>query len=177
MFLYPFKTQFLKTEMDRYQVAATLTQETFLSDANFKKNDAKPRAFYGEISNQDFTLETIEDGNRLVNFCTGEIRGSENEVYVLIQLGAWQHRRIFLLFTILILATIVLLAQHLLLFKSFYPQNIAAWLLTATAIGLVITLYRKAKSFNKSLNSSVEFFKNLWNATPISASEVPLIFR
>jgi hypothetical protein len=177
MFLYPFKTQFLKTELNRNQVADILTTQTFLSDANFKKTDSNPRAFYGEISNQDFTLETIEDKQRLVNFCTGEIRGSENEVYILLQLGAWQHRRIFLLFLILILSCTVLLAKHLWLFQSFYPQNFAAWLLLLTNIALFIALYVKAKNFHARLKSTIDFFSQLWLAKTINPTEVPHLFR
>jgi hypothetical protein len=177
MFLYPFKTQFLKTELNRNQVADILTTQTFLSDANFKKTDSNPRAFYGEISNQDFTLETIEDKQRLVNFCTGEIRGSENEVYILLQLGAWQHRRIFLLFLILILSCTVLLAKHLWLFQNFYPQNFAAWLLLLTNIALFVALYVKAKNFHARLKSTTEFFCQLWSAKAIHQTEVPQLFR
>jgi len=177
MFLYPFKTQFLKTELNRNQVADILTTQTFLSDANFKKTDSNPRAFYGEISNQDFTLETIEDKQRFVNFCTGEIRGSENEVYILLQLGAWQHRRIFLLFLILILSCTVLLAKHLWLFQNFYPQNFAAWLLLLTNIALFIALYVKAKNFHARLKSTTDFFSQLWSAKAIHQTEVPQLFR
>jgi len=177
MFLYPFKTQFLQTELNRNQVADMLTTQTFLSDANFKKTDSNPRAFYGEISNQDFTLETIEDKQRLVNFCTGEIRGSDNEVYILLQLGAWQHRRIFLLFLILIVTGIVLLGKHLWLFQSFYPQNIAAWLLLLTNIALFIALYVKAKNFHARLASTTDFFCQLWSAKAILPTEVPQLFR
>ena len=60
MILYPFKTQFLKTNLTRNQVSAQLIQETFLSDADYKKSNEQTISFFGEVSDQDFTLETVE---------------------------------------------------------------------------------------------------------------------
>lgn len=177
MFLYPFKTQFLHTEMDRLRVSEALIGETFLSDANYRKTDSNPRVFFGEISTQDFTIERIENKNRLIQFCTGEIRGSENEIYILLQLGAWQHRRIFLLFLILIMACLGMLVNHLIIYKALYPQNLAAWLLLATIFGLFTLLYSKAKTFKKQSNSTLEYFCNLWKAKTIDPKNVPLVFR
>lgn len=177
MLFYPFKSQFLKTSLNRNQVAENLVDQTFLSDAEFKRTNDQPRLFYGEVSSQDFTLETIAQNKALVNFCTGEIRGSENEIYVLIQLGAWQHRRIFLLFVLLILACFVFLINHLVLFKAIYPQTIPAWLLLMTLVALFTTLYTKARSFQRSKASTIAHFCTLWKAEPVTKNQVPLIFR
>lgn len=177
MLFYPFKSQFLKTALNRNEVAEKLVDQTFLSDAAFKRTNDQPRLFYGEVSSQDFTLETIAQNKGLVNFCTGEIRGSENEIYVLIQLGAWQHRRIFLLFLLLILACFAFLINHLVLFKSIYPQTIPAWLLLMTLVALFTTLYTKARSFQRSKASTIAHFCTLWKAEPVTKNQVPLIFR
>lgn len=177
MFLYPFHTQFLKTSLNRQQVVEKLTAETFLSDADYVKSDQQPRNFYGDISQQDFTLETIANNKPLVNFFTGEIRGSENEIYVLVQLGAWQHRRIFLLFVLLILACFTFVVNHLITFKSPYPQNLAAWLLLGTALALGTVFYTKAKQFNNNKHSSIKHLCERINAEAIPTESVPLIFR
>ena len=177
MFLYPFKTQFLKTALTRKQVSDKLIQQTFLSDADYKKTDNQPRIFFGEVSEQDFTLETITQQKSLANFCTGEIRGSENEIYILLQLGAWQHRRIFLLFALLIMACLIFLANHLILYKALYPQTLAAWLLLGTFFALFATLYSKAKKFHSGTEETMAHFSALWEAQPIDKKEVPLIFQ
>ena len=177
MLFYPFQSQFLKTALNRNEVAENLVAQTFLSDAEFKRTSDQPRLFYGEVSSQDFTLETIAQNKGLVNFCTGEIRGSENEIYILIQLGSWQHRRIFLLFMLLILACFVFLINHLVLFKAFYPQTLPAWLLLMTLTSLFITLYIKARNFQRNLASTIAHFCTLWKAEAVSKNHVPLIFR
>ena len=177
MILYPFKTQFLKTNLTRNQVSAQLIQETFLSDADYKKSNEQTISFFGEVSDQDFTLETITQDKPLVNFCTGEIRGSENEIYILLQLGAWQHRRIFLLFALLILACLTFLTNHLVLYKALYPQTLAAWILLGTFIALLTTLITKAKKFHQHTQTTIDHFCTLWQAQAISKDEVPLIFQ
>ncbi|MBM3438174.1 MAG: hypothetical protein FJX91_03465 [Bacteroidetes bacterium] len=177
MILYPFKTQFLKTSLNRQQVSQNLIKETFLSDADFKKSDDQQISFFGEVSDQDFTLETITQNKPLVNFCNGEIRGSDNEIYILLQFGAWQHRRIFLLFALLILACFSFLANHLILYKAFYPQTMAAWLLLITFIALSATLIAKAKKFRQNTTPTINHFCKLWQAQAISKDKVPLIFQ
>ena len=165
MILYPFKTQFLKTNLTRNQVSAQLIQETFLSDADYKKSNEQTISFFGEVSDQDFTLETITQDKPLVNFCTGEI------------LGAWQHRRIFLLFALLILACLTFLTNHLVLYKALYPQTLAAWILLGTFIALLTTLITKAKKFHQHTQPTIDHFCTLWQAQAISKDEVPLIFQ
>lgn len=163
--------------MNRSAVSDSLTKNTFLTDLNFKKVEGQQIIFFGEVSSQDFTLETITKNKALVNFCSGEIRGSENEIYVLIQLGAWQHRRIFLLFSVLILACFVFLIDHLVLFEAIYPQSLPAWLLLMTLVSLFTTLYVKARNFHRNLAPTIAYFCTLWNAETVSKNQVPLIFR
>jgi hypothetical protein len=65
MFIYPFKIVYLQSGQTRQMLHDQLLNHTFLSDQGFRKPDNNPRAFFGELSNQDFTLETIEKGDRL----------------------------------------------------------------------------------------------------------------
>lgn len=177
MLLYPFKTAYIQTSFNRSEVAQALTQQTFLTDEDFQKTEQQQIHFFGEVSEQDFTLESISQDKPLVNFCTGEIRGSENEIYILLHLGAWQHRRIFLLFALLILTCTAFLFHHLWLYHTPYPKTIAASLLLATIIALSSTLYVKAKNFQRLTQSTLDHFNNLWQGKTIAKTEVPLIFR
>ncbi|MEN9312082.1 MAG: hypothetical protein RL747_1270 [Bacteroidota bacterium] len=177
MFLYPFKTAFIQTSLNRAEVSAALIKQTFLTDEDFQKTEGQQMIFFGEVSQQDFTLESIAQEKPIVNFCTGEIRGSENEIYILLQLGAWQHRRIFLLFALLILACTAFYIHHLWLFNALYPKTIAASLLLTTIIALVTTLYIKARNFHQRTQPTLDHFNTLWQGKTITKSEVPLIFR
>lgn len=182
---YPFKTLYFQSRLNRAQVVEQLTNVTFLSDANYRKPDNNPRVFYGEISDQDFTLETIENANRLVAFSTGEIRGSENEIYIMIRLGAWQHQRIFLLFGMVLFVCILFLTQgfpkhHAIIPWNDYgllPIDLAMWILMLATLSLCIFLYQKIKSFKNRLQSSIEFFNQSLDATPINKMAVPLLFQ
>jgi hypothetical protein len=160
MFLYPFKTAFIQTSLNRAEVSTALIKQTFLTDEDFQKTEGQQMIFFGEVSQQDFTLESIAQ-----------------EIYILLQLGAWQHRRIFLLFALLILACTAFYIHHLWLFHALYPKTIAASLLLITIIALVTTLYIKARNFHQRTQSTLDHFNTLWQGKTITKSEVPLIFR
>jgi len=192
MFIYPFKIVYLQSGQTRQMLHDQLLNHTFLSDQGFRKPDNNPRAFFGELSNQDFTLETIEKGDRLVNFITGDFRGSENEMYMRIQLGAWQHQRVFLLYAI---ATIACFVGFILavanqvhipvqselsdvihsIISALKPS--LAYVFLLCGISLFVALYVKATQFKKRLLSSISFFSDLWQATTIEKNRVPLIFQ
>jgi hypothetical protein len=192
MFIYPFKIVYLHSGQTRQILHDQLLKYTFLSDHGYRKPDANPRPFFGELSDQDFTLETIEKGDRLVNFITGDFRGSENEMYLRIQLGAWQHQRVFLLYAIATLACFVgffvavtnqihIHAQaetpdiiHAIL-KALKPS--LAYVFLICGISLSVALYTKATQFKKRLDRSIAFFSELWQATVIKKNRVPLLFQ
>jgi len=192
MFIYPFKIVYLQSGQTRQLLHDQLLNHTFLSDHGYRKPDNNPRAFFGELSNQDFTLETIEKGDRLVNFITGDFRGSENEMYLRIQLGAWQHQRVFLLYAIATIACFVgfILAvanQVHIPVQSEMPDILhaiisalkpsLAYVFLLCGISLFVALYVKATQFKKRLLSSISFFSDLWQATTIEKNRVPLIFQ
>ena len=192
MFIYPFKIVYLQSGQTRQMLHDQLLKHTFLSDHGYRKPDANPRAFFGELSDQDFTLETIEKGDRLVNFITGDFRGSENEMYMRIQLGAWQHQRIFLLYAIATLACFVgffvAIANQVHIPAPSEMSDIIHGILTALkpslayvflicGISLIVALYGKATQFKKRYATSMAFFSELWQATVIERKSVPLLFQ
>ena len=192
MFIYPFKIVYLQSSLTRQTLHDQLLKHTFLSDHGYRKPDANPRAFFGELSDQDFTLETIEKGDRLVNFITGDFRGSENEMYMRIQLGAWQHQRIFLLYAIATLACFVgffvAIANQVHVPAQSEMSDIIHGILTALkpslayvflicGISLIVALYVKATQFKKRYATSMAFFSELWQATVIERKSVPLLFQ
>ncbi len=169
-----------------------LLNHTFLSDHGYRKPDTNPRAFFGELSDQDFTLETIEKGDRLVNFITGDFRGSENEMYVRMQLGSWQHQRVFLLYALATIACFVgffaAIANNIRIHAQSEIPDILhallnglkpslAYVFLICGLSLFIALYVKARQFQRRQISSIDFFKNLWDAKQVEKTEVPILFQ
>ena len=74
MFLYPFKTIWLKAGNDRTDLAEKIRQQTYLSDAGYRKSDSNTKIFYGLVNENEFVLENI--GNkRIPQFFEGDIVG------------------------------------------------------------------------------------------------------
>jgi hypothetical protein len=192
MFIYPFKIVYLHSGKTRQMLHDQLLNHTFLSDHGYRKPDTNPRAFFGELSDQDFTLETIEKGDRLVNFITGDFRGSENEMYVRMQLGSWQHQRVFLLYALATIACFVgffaAIANNIRIpAQSEIPDILhallnglkpsLAYVFLICGLSLFIALYVKARQFQRRQISSIDFFKNLWVAKQVEKTEVPILFQ
>lgn len=177
MFIYPFKTIILKSAKSRAQIKELLMRECFLSDANYRKTDTHSRVFFGTLTDQDFSLETIEEGKRMIGFCRGEFRGADNEIYIFLSLGAWAHQRVFLLFGTIILSCLYFLGKDLIGNHSPIPQNPGAWILFVTVLVLLAVLYAKTRAFSRRLESSIAYFSSLWNAERIDLSSVPLVFH
>ena len=105
MFAYPFTHLYFKTNKTRKELAKNLTSVTFLSDADYKKENAQPSVFFGEVSEIDFSLENISKTQVTTNFVRGHFLGADNETFVRIRCGAWQHQRIYFLLIAILLAT------------------------------------------------------------------------
>ena len=95
MFGYPFAYRYFKTEQNRTQLANALKGITYLSDADFKKTQKSQSVFYGEISEIDFSLENISKKQTTTNFVRGHFLGAENDTFIRIRCGAWQHQRVY----------------------------------------------------------------------------------
>ncbi len=152
-------------------------RESFLSDANYRKTDNHSRVFFGSLTDQDFSLETIEKGKRMIGFCRGEFRGSDNDMFIFLSLGAWAHQRVFLLFGTIILSCLYFLAKDLIENHSPIPQNTGALILLGLCLILIAVLYAKTRAFSRRLDTSIAYFLSLWDAERIDLDEVPLVFR
>ena len=197
MFAYPFTHLYFKTNKTRKELAKNLTSVTFLSDADYKKENTQPSVFFGEVSEIDFSLENISKTQVTANFVRGHFLGADNETFVRIRCGAWQHQRIYFLLIAILLATTGFLIYYALQaphgfqypeqFYQIYGYNHSEFLynlrtplalimegIMIVVIGIIIAKYR---NFNKSLQSTTHYFLGLWEAEAINKLEIPLVFR
>ena len=197
MFAYPFTHLYFKTNKNRKELAKSLTSVTFLSDADYKKESAQPSVFFGEVSEIDFNLENISKSQVTTNFVRGHFLGADNETFVRIRCGAWQHQRIYFLLIAILFATTGFLIYYALQaphgfqypeqFYQIYGYNHSEFLynlstplalimegIMIVVIGIIIAKYR---NFHKSLQSTTHYFLGLWEAESINKLEIPLVFR
>src|SRR5690242_13237779 len=113
MWLYPFKHHYLRSELNRAQIQQKVLEFTFLSDEGYRRTDENPRYFFGTASDQEFSLQTIQNHKNLVPYVEGEIKGVENEIYLFLQLKAWRYRRVFLLLIIFVLICLVVFSNEI----------------------------------------------------------------
>ncbi len=181
MFGFPFKTLYLKTSLNRENIHQALLEHTYLSDMNYKNIGQSKKTFFGEVSNQDFKLETINN-KAISNFAHGEIKGVENDMYLIIHIGALEHIRIYALF----LATFFV--STFFLFEGLYHNYLDTYgpsffdsqinlVLTVIEFILLIIIVFKWNDFRRSLNPTKQFFETLLQAKSIQKQEVPSIFR
>jgi len=181
MFGYPFKTIFFKSGQNRHQIQSAIELHTFLSDANYKNTDKNVKSFYGEVSSQDFKLETIIKKKPLINFIHGEIKGIDNEMYIIARLGSLEHQRIYALFLAVFVVCTAFLIEALYKTSNYYAPNffsdpMKTAMLVIEAI-LFIIIYTKYRSFVKHIQSTKNFLAEIWSATEINEEDVPLVFR
>lgn len=182
MFGYPFKTIYLKSNQDRNNLHQALLEKTFLSDFNYKNTEKIEKTFYGEVSNQDFKLETISKKQKIANFAHGEIKGVENDMYVVLRIGALEHIRIYALF----LATFGVCTFFILegLFTNYkdtygpaYFDNQLNTMLCVLELIFFTIIAIKSIAFQKSLQPTISFFETFLKAKRIEKSEMPGVFN
>lgn len=182
MFGYPFKTIYLKSNQDRNNLHQALLEKTFLSDFNYKNTEKIEKTFYGEVSNQDFKLETISKKQKIANFAHGEIKGVENDMYVVLRIGALEHIRIYALF----LATFGVCTFFILegLFTNYkdtygpaYFDNQLNIMLCVLELIFFTIIAIKSIAFQKSLQPTISFFETFLKAKRIEKSEMPGVFN
>ncbi len=194
MFGYPFSIHYLKTNTTRSDLAQKLTHQTFLSDVNYKKTPGT-KFFYGEVSPFDFSLETISKNKQLSNFAHGRFLGADQDMYIELKIGAFQHQRIFiLLFSLFLLLfgfTVYYAAQGPQGFQypeQFYQQygyntNIFIYNLTTPislvliTLQIIIGLSIGVKYYNhqRAIPTTIQWFNETWNAQEISKNNVPSV--
>jgi hypothetical protein len=197
MSIFPFQTLYLKTQHHRQSLAHKLKSVSFLSDASFKKSAENPCIFFGEISEFDFNLEHISIKQKGVNFINGRFLGADNDMYIEVKMGAWQHKRIYLLLLTVFFGIMSFLiyyaAQNPHGFStpedyyhihgfgtSTFAYNLTTPLaLAMEAILLVILgiLIVKSYRFNQLKKHTHDYLRGLWDAESVTLYEVPQILR
>jgi hypothetical protein len=174
MFLYPFKTVWLKTTARRAALAEMVAQQTYLSDAGYRKRDRLTKYFYGLVNENEFVLENI--GNtRIPGFFEGDILGVEEETYIKLRMGALRHTRIYLMYMILLCAGLyfwVRATTGIDLVDSGIVYTLSAILLLLTGYG-----FRFLLQFRRKVNNGIDFFRGLLNADIVESNDVPSIFK
>jgi len=168
-----------------------------LSDANFNKSETQKVLFYGEISEFDFSLETLNKKSNLVSFIQGKILGIENDLYLSIQFGAFKYRRVY---TLMLLVICSLLATNIYYClqsphgfnypEEFYQQygyDYSEFLFNLTtpislclsSLTLLLLLYIVSitNKFFKQTANSINYLNELFQSHLVTALEVPLVFR
>ncbi len=192
MFGYPFSIHYLKTSISRNEIAQRLTNQTFLSDVTYKKTPGE-KYYYGEVSQFDFSLESISKKSNHANFAEGRFLGADNDMYIELKLGSFQHQRMFvMLFSLLIVLlafTLYYSAQGPQGFQypeQFYQQygydtNIFLYNLTTPislsliSLQLIIgfSIWIKYRNHQKAIPNTIQWFNQIWNSQEISKNDVP----
>ncbi|MEK0420472.1 MAG: hypothetical protein RLZZ161_323 [Bacteroidota bacterium] len=174
MFLYPFKTIWLKTTADRAVIADKIIQQTYLSDAGYRKTDNLTKFFYGLANENEFVLENI--GNkRIPSFYEGDILGVGEETYVKVRMGAIKHIRIYILYLLLLATGLVFWLRGML--GMDLVDNQIMLVFSSILLLLLGYGYYFIRQFQRKLTSGIDFFRGLLSADNITADEVPAIFK
>lgn len=194
MFGYPFSIHYLKTSLSRNEISQRLTSQTFLSDVSYKKTPGE-KYFYGEVSQFDFSLESISKKSNHANFAEGRFLGADNDMYIELKLGAFQHQRMFVMFFSLLLLlfafTIYYAAQGPQGFQypeqfhqqygydtSIFVYNLTTPIsLTLITLQIVIglSIWVKYRNHRKAIPNTIQWFNQIWNAQEISKKDVPSV--
>ena len=194
--LLPTHSIILQSNLNREEIEQQLKKITYLSDANFTKQQNYNYLFYGNVSNQDFELENIKENSPFTPHISGDILGVQNNTYLKIKLSEWKHNRIAILYLIILLFSTILFIQQWLnqylwyqeIFKKpgylqyeyshkLYPENPIAWFV---AIALIISMFlykQKVNSFQKKIGETTAFLQNQLHANAITTKELPLVFH
>lgn len=174
MFLYPFKTIWLKTGSGREELADKIMEQTFLSDAGYRKSDNMTKFFYGIVNKDEFVLENI--GNkRIPSFFEGDILGVGEETYIKLRMGALKHTRVYVLYCVLLITGFFFWLRGILGLDNVDVQIMYAF--STIMIFLLGYAYYFVRQFQRKMSHGIDFFRGLFSADRISGNEVPAIFK
>lgn len=173
MFLYPFKTIWLKTDVKRAVLSDLILQQTYLSDADYRKKDELTKFFYGLVNENEFVLENIKN-TRLPGFVEGDILGVDDETYVKIRLGAFRHIRIYMLYVLIVLAGLFFWT------RAAMGIDIVDSTVFLTFSGVMFALlaycFHFLFQFSRKARAGEDFFRGLLQGEVIGKNSVPSIF-
>jgi hypothetical protein len=177
MWIFPFKNYFLQTSVDRARIHQKILELTFLSDAGYKKRDNTKKYFYGTVSQDLFSLQTINEEHRLVPFMEGEVKGVGDDIYLFLRLKAFKFRRLYVLIFLFAFVGAWMLAMEFLHSGISSFQNPPFLLLTLVILAVWFYLLRSCMVFWRIQKNTLDFFRGLLEAEAIDYKKVPIVFK
>lgn len=177
MWLFPFKTHYLKTAISREEIRQKMAELVYLSDADYKRTDHHKKYFYGTLSAEDFEFQTIAEENRLVPYCSGTFRGAGDEMYIFLNLKAFRVRRLYVLFLLFLALVLGFAVSEVVSYGTGVLRNPPFFLLLGVIIALSVYLGLRCRNFWRISRNSLDFFRGLLSAEPVNYPEIPIVFR
>jgi hypothetical protein len=177
MWIFPFRNYYLKTSVNRAQIHQKILEHTFLSDAGYRKEGNSRKLFYGTASDELFSLQTINDNDRLVPYIEGEVKGVGHDIYLFLNFKAFRYRRIYVLIFLFGLAGLILLVSQLASGGLSSFQNAPFLLLSMVMLSVCGYIIWSCIVFWRIQKKTLNFFCELLEANPISYSEVHVVFK
>ena len=177
MILYPFRTIWLKPSQNRETLLQLVLDQTFLSDQGYRRTGDRKKYFFGEVSDQEFYLETIDSSGRLSPYIRGRMLGVGDETYIRLSLRGFRHQRAYILLSMFVLAGLVIFFRGLFLEGSAAASDMPFLIFGAVLISVSLFVAVLSARFTRSLTPTVDFFRGLFQADIIRREEVPGVFR
>lgn len=177
IWLFPFKTYYLKCGANRETVHQRMLELTFLSDDGYKRTGEGKMFFFGTLGIEDFDVESISTDNRLVDYISGRLKGAGNDMYVILTLKAFKVRRIYLIFLILMLAMTGFAISEFLTWGMAVFRTPTFMLLSVVVLALMGYLIFECSKFWKKQKTSLDFFRGLFEADTVRYKDIPVVFR
>lgn len=177
MWFFPFQSYNLKTNLNRFALERLLLDITYLSDENYKKTKNAKQYFYGSVSKEDFSLETIADEHRLVSYVSGTFKGADEDMFVVLHLKAFSFRRIYVVLLLFLILCLGFLVSQLWQYGPLVFKEPTSIIFIAMTIALFGYLFIKCLRFWKIVSNSLSFFKGLFQADLVSKNDIPVVFR
>jgi hypothetical protein len=177
MWIYPFKTIYLKSSLSREEIKSKMLELVFLSDENYQRSDELKKFFYGTLSNEDFDFQSLDTDNRLTPYAAGYFRGADNEMYIFLHLKGFKSRRLFLVLFAAILIMTGIAITEIVKYGAGVFLNPPFEILLLMLLFLGIFTIRRGQKFKALAENSLRFFRGLLNAEVVRFKDVPIVFR
>jgi hypothetical protein len=175
-FLYPFRTLWLKSSMSREEIEKTVKNHTVLSYARSAKRDGKA-FFFGEVSNEEFWLETIDNTGKLCPFIRCNIKGIDDETYLELELRGFRFARFYAAIVVVLLIMLIFSVKPFIDYGSGAFENPVFVLLPLFFLLLASGLFYFNRRFAQQINTTKDFFRGMLEAEVVSEQEIPLVFK
>ncbi|MBL7811952.1 MAG: hypothetical protein JNL57_06975 [Bacteroidetes bacterium] len=174
--LYPFQTIYLRTSLNRNDVQEQLKSVTFLPEVP-RTQQKTTGIFYGSVSPDQFDIEYIGDKPGYCQFISGEIKGLEDEIYLILRMGAFRHRRFYLLLCAFYFVSLALVASD---FMQNGTPSLQRW--PAVVFGFVFIILTGYCTtylwrFQRTKARTVLYLRGMFQADEVTASDLPVVFR